>query len=125
MSPWEPKICYGMIGIWYFDMRAGELRNRITIQSKTVVQNTFGEEDITWTEFATVWAAIEPLRGREFLDAQMASAEVTTKITIRQRDGISPEMRVVHGSIIYNIRAVIHVETRQREMQLMCQEYVN
>jgi len=106
-------------------MKAGSLRNRITIQSKTVVQNTFGEEDITWTEFATVWAAIEPLRGREFLDAKMATAEITTKITIRKRDGISPEMRVLHGSTVYDILAIIHVETRQREMQLMCQEIIN
>jgi SPP1 family predicted phage head-tail adaptor len=106
-------------------MRAGDLRNRITIQDKTVVQNTFGEEDITWTDVATVYAAIEPLRGREFLDSKMATAEVTTKIRIRERDGIRPEMRVVHGSTVYDIRAVIHVETRQREMQLMCQEYIN
>lgn len=106
-------------------MRAGRLRQRITIQDKTVVQNDYGEEDITWTEVATVWAAIEPLRGREFLDAEMASAEITTRIVIRHRDGISPEMRVLHGATVYNIRAVIHVETRQREIQLMCQEYIN
>lgn len=124
-SPMAQKICYGMIGIWFFEMRAGDLRNRITIQSKTVVQNTFGEEVITWIDFATVWAAIEPLRGREFLDAEMSTSEITTKIIIRQRDGISPEMRVLHGSTIYNIRAVIPVETRKREIQLMCQEYIN
>lgn len=106
-------------------MRSGKLRQRVIIQSKTVVPNSFGEEDITWTEVATVWAAIVPLRGREFLDGRMATAEVTTRIEIRHRDGISPEMRVVHGSIIYNIRAVIPIETRDREIHLMSQEIVN
>jgi len=105
-------------------MRAGDLRNRVTIQSKAVVQNSFGEEDITWTELATVWAAVEPLRGREFLDGRMVTAEITTRIRIRQRDGISPEMRVVFGAKIYDIIAVVHVEEREREIHLMCQEIV-
>jgi SPP1 family predicted phage head-tail adaptor len=105
-------------------MRAGQLRQRITIQSKTPNRDTFGQEVITWTDFATVWAAVEPLRGREFLDARMVTAEVTTKIRIRQRDGISPEMRVVFGSINYDVLAVIHVEEREREIHLMCQEII-
>lgn len=105
-------------------MRAGELRQRITIQSKTVVQNSFGEEDITWTDLATVWAAVEPLRGREFLDGRMITAEITTRIRIRKMDGISPEMRVVFGSKIYDVIAVVHVEEREREIHLMCQEIV-
>lgn len=106
-------------------MRAGRLRHRITIQDKTVVQNSFGEEDITWTEFATVWASVEPLRGREFLDGRMVTAEVTTRIRIRHLDGVRPEMRVVHGSTNYDVLAVIHLEERNREDQLMCQEIVN
>jgi SPP1 family predicted phage head-tail adaptor len=105
-------------------MRAGDLRNRVTIQSKTVVQNSFGEEDITWTELATVWAAVEPLRGREFLDGRMVTAEITTRVRIRYRDGISPEMRVVFGSKVYDVIAVVHIEEREREIHLMCQEIV-
>jgi SPP1 family predicted phage head-tail adaptor len=106
-------------------MRAGKLRHRITIQDKTPSQNTFGEEDITWTDVATVWAAIVPLRGREFLDGKMETAEITTRIEIRHRDGIRPEMRVVHGATIYDIHAVIPIETRDREIHLMSQEIVN
>lgn len=105
-------------------MRAGRLRHRITIQDKTVVQNGYGEEDITWADVDTVWAAIDPLRGREFLDGRMATAEITARITIRQRDGISPEQRVLHGSVVYDVLAIIHVETGQREMQLMCKEII-
>ena len=105
-------------------MRAGNLRQRITIQDKTANRDTFGDEVITWGDWATVWAAVEPLTGREFLDAKMVTAEVTTRIRIRHQDGISPEMRVVFGSKIYDILAVIHVQEREREDHLMCQEII-
>lgn len=103
-------------------MRAGQLRHRVTLQSKSVVQNTFGEETITWTDTATIWAAVEPLRGREFLEARQDQAEVSTRIRMRYRSGVAPEMRAVFGSHTYNIQAVIHLEERQRELHLMCSE---
>jgi head-tail adaptor len=34
-------------------MRAGRLRHRVVIQRKTVTQNAFGEEVITWTTVGT------------------------------------------------------------------------
>jgi len=105
-------------------IRAGELRHRVTIQQKSVTRNTFGEEIVTWQDVATVWAAIEPLRGREFFESQQVNAEVTTRIRIRYRPGITPTMRVVYGSRIFDIQAVINVEERNRELHLMCREEV-
>ena len=102
-------------------MRAGKLRQRVTIQDKSVAQNTYGEEVITWTDFAIVWAAVEPLRGREFMEGKQITAEVSTRIRIRYRSGILPEMRVEFGSIYYDIHSIIHVEEREREIHLMCQ----
>jgi len=101
-------------------MQAGRLRRRVTIQRKTVTRDSFGAETITWQEVATVWASVEPLRGREFLESRRAEAEVTTRITIRYRAGITPEMRVVHGDDAYNIVSVIEPESRLRALVLMC-----
>ena len=103
-------------------MRVGKLRQRVTIQDKSVSQNSYGEEVITWTDFAKVWASVEPLRGREFLEGKQITAEVSTRIRIRYRSGILPEMRVEFGSIVYDIHAIIPVEERDREIHLMCQE---
>jgi SPP1 family predicted phage head-tail adaptor len=103
-------------------VRAGTLRHRVTIQEKNVTQNDYGEEVITWDEMDVLWAAVEPLSGREFLEAQRAGAEVTTRIRIRHQDGIVPEMRVVWGDHVYDIEAVIAIEERQREIHLMCRE---
>lgn len=105
-------------------MKAGSLRHRVTIQSKddSQSQDAYGSEAPTYTNWATVWAEIEPLTGREFLAAKQITAEVTTRIKIRYRSGILPEWRVMFGSIYYDILSVIHKEEREREIHLMCQE---
>jgi len=103
-------------------VRAGELRHRVTIQQKSVVRDTYGEEDVTWTDVATVWGSVEPLQGREFIEAKQTQAEITTRIRIRYRSGISPEMRAVWDGHTYDLEAVIDVGGRKRELHLMCTE---
>ena len=103
-------------------MRAGRLRQRVTIQQKSATQNSYGEEVVTWSDVATVWGSVEPLRGQEFIEIRRAGAEVTTRIVLRYRSGIEPEMRVTYGAHTYDVMSVIHVEERQRELQLLCRE---
>ena len=103
-------------------MEAGALRNRITIQEKSVTRDSYGAETITWATHATAWASVEPLSGREFLESRQIQAEGMTRITLRYQAGIVPEMRVLFGTRTFNIQSVIHVEERGREIQLMCTE---
>lgn len=105
-------------------MEAGKLRHRVTLQRATDVTDTFGQPLPTWTTFAVVWAAVEPLTGREYLQAQQQQAETTTRIRIRERAGVSERMRVAWGSHVYDIDAVITDPTNAREMVLMCTEAV-
>ena len=100
------------------------MRQRITIQDKEATRDSFGEEVINWVDWITVWAAVEPLTGREFLDAKMVTAEVTTRIRIRHLEGMLPEKRVVFGLKFYDVKAVIHVKEKEREDHLMCQEII-
>lgn len=106
-------------------MRAGELRHRITIQQLIETRNELGEIiEQSWQDFATVWAAVEPLNGREYFNSQQINAEITTRIRIRYRAGIKPNMRVVYGERIFDIQSVIDIEERHAEMHLMCKEVV-
>lgn len=105
-------------------MQAGKLRHRVTIQEKSVTRDSFGAEVITWVDFAEVWGSVEPLRGREFIEGRQMTASVDHRVRIRQRAGISPEMRVSYAGRVFEIRAVLHVNEAQREMHLMCQEIV-
>lgn len=102
-------------------MRAGKLRHRVTIQRAVEEQDEFGAAVETWVNVGQVWASVEPLRGREYFQAEGVQAETDTRIRMRYyKEAIVPKMRVVHGATIYDIESVIDVETRGRELELMC-----
>ena len=103
-------------------MRAGDLRRRVTIQQKSVTRDTYGAEVVSWTDVATVWASVEDLSGRELYDAERITTEVTTRIRMRYRAGITTDMRAVYGARTFNIRAVLDPEGRKRELQLLVAE---
>lgn len=107
-------------------MLAQRLRHRVTIEQVTETRDTWGGVDTTWsTLHASVPAEIVPLSGREFVAAQAAQAGVTARMTIRYVPGITTKMRVVHGSDIYNIEAVLPDPTLRRHLTLMVSTGVN
>lgn len=75
-----------------------------------------------WQTVATVWAAIEPLRGREFFAAQAVNAEVTTRIRIRWREGIDRKMIVQYKGVTFEVLYTIRPDYGRAELQLMCKE---
>lgn len=108
-------------------MRAGRLRHRITIQQPGTTQDSYGEENAagTWTTFATRWAAVEPLQGREYFAAQQHLARVTTRFILRKINGVTPKMRILFDGRIYDIDAVMDFDERGIEVQLMAVERVS
>lgn len=108
-------------------MQAGKLDKRIVIEDKRVTRLASGEENITWMVFLRAWAAIEPLRGREYLEARQVQADVNTRIRLRSQPGkrILARMRAVHAGRIYEIEHVINVKEQGAEMQLMCREILD
>jgi SPP1 family predicted phage head-tail adaptor len=102
-------------------MRAGTLRHRVTIETQAKSQYSTGSIVASWSSFDSVWAAIEPLSGREFFSASQVQSEVNTRIRIRYLDGVTPKMRVVHDSDYYDVHAVLpNSSGGKREMHLMC-----
>lgn len=106
-------------------MEAGRLRHRVTIQNATLAQDAYGEPIKTWGTYATVWASVEQLDGREYWTAQQAQSDVNTRIRIRLRDGVTPLMRVSWDSRIFEIQTVIRDATNKRQMDLMCREVLD
>ena len=97
-------------------MQAGRLRHRVTIQNRVETQGpTTGAIAVSWADVATVWAAVEPLSAREFIAAQATESQVSARITIRYRAGITPKMRVAHGDTLYDIAGVLSDPKSGRE----------
>lgn len=105
-------------------MDPGKLRHRITIQRKEQTQNpNTGAMTTTWATVATVWAAVEPLSAREFIAAQAVQSDVSVRITMRYRPGITSAMRLLHDGKTYNITGVLADKASGREyITLPCAE---
>lgn len=107
-------------------MQAGKLRHVVELQRVAVALDSHGDEAKTWTTLATVRAQVWPLSGREFVAAQTAQAELTTRIDIRARAdlALTPKDRVKWGTRTFDIRHIVDVGARGREYQLLCTERI-
>src|SRR4051812_27479790 len=63
-------------------MRAGLMRERVTLLSKSVTRDAIGGEVITWVEEDDVWADVEQLTGREYFGAQQIESEAEIRFRI-------------------------------------------
>lgn len=105
---------------------AGDLRHRVTLQRNAITQDPkTGAMVSTWNDVADVWAQVAPLSGREYLAAQATQSEVQARIVIRYRDDVDAAMRVMHGTRIYEIKAVLpDADSGREHLTLMCGEGV-
>lgn len=105
-------------------MKAGQLRHLITIEQPTETRDSMGGTITVWVPFATLWAAVEPISGREYFAADKVNAEESHRIRIRHYPGITSKMRAKWNDRTFNIRAVLNIQERNREIHLMCLEVV-
>lgn len=105
-------------------MEIGKLRHRVEIQRKEVQTDELLQQTEVWATYATVWASVRPIKGREYIAVKQVNAEISVVITMRYVSGITPEMRVLFGSRVFEIVSVINVDERNRVLELMCKEVV-
>jgi SPP1 family predicted phage head-tail adaptor len=108
-------------------VQAGKLRHRVVIQHKAAgspQKRPSGAPDDAWATFATVSASIEPLRGRELIEAQAVQSRIEVRVRMRYLAGVTAAMRLSHGGLVYPIEAVVNPGTRNIELQLMCSQGV-
>ena len=101
-------------------MRAGTLDQRVTLERLTGGVDELGQPFEDWATVATVWASVQPLVGREFIAAQAAQSEVTTRVVIRYMAGLTAADRVLHDGRVYEVTAVLDVRSQNDELVLMC-----
>ena len=106
-------------------MRAGLLRNRITIQTNAQTVDSFGDLIAGWTDlYAGVPATVTPQSGKEGSTNDETTSEVTHKITLRYLPNITTKHRVYYDSRSMDIQSVINTQERSRTLVLMCVERV-
>ena len=88
-------------------MAYANLDQRVTLQQPVAGQDAIGQPVTTWEAVATVWASVAYLSGLSAIKAGADVAQVQTSVRIRYRTGINAGMRVVHGAVVFDVRAVL------------------
>lgn len=111
-------------------VRAGKFNRRVTLQQPVFTRNR-GAAITTFADVATVWAAIEPLRGKEFFESQKHTDQTTIRIRIRFRNDVRPTWRIKMsetatsppGERLFRITGQINPFDGRQELQFMVQEF--
>lgn len=101
---------------------AGKMRQRIRIEQPVLTPDGLGGATRAWQTVTTVWGEIISGGGNESSRAGQLSSVVTHRITLRWRADITPEMRVVFGTRVFAIRAIIERDGKRRSIELLTEE---
>ncbi len=85
-----------------------DLTERVTIQQGAATDDGFGGQDITWTDFATVFAQVDPtaLLTRARGEADQLQSIAGYRVRMRSRDDVNAGMRFSwkgHTLLIYSM----------------------
>jgi len=97
---------------------AGKLNVRVTLQTPSGSQDSFGQRVRTWSTFAEVWASIAPLSARELQARDAASLQVSHRVTIRWRAGVTSEMRILYGTRVLQIVGIRNLDERNIALEI-------
>jgi head-tail adaptor len=116
-------------------MRAGPLRQRATIQSRSSVPDGYNQLSGAWTDIGTLadrQCNINDLTGLELVRAQKIVSTCTILIVMRGFSGwratITPACRATSQDgdtlRIFDIKGVVNPDGRNRELHLLCVEII-
>lgn len=105
-------------------MRAGPLRNKITIQSVTETSDGMGGFTEAWATYTTAYAEIKPVKGEEALEHKKLEHGLVHRIWIRYQPGITTKMRIVWGSRTMKIIGLRNPDERNKMLEIIADELV-
>ncbi|MCX4298094.1 MAG: phage head closure protein [Lachnospiraceae bacterium] len=105
-------------------MDIGRMNKRVTFCRYSEKTGTLLQTEQILEEIRTVWAGVEPMRGREYQEAQRVRPELTYKITTRYHKGITPDMFIKFKDRYFNIISVINVRERNEMLEIICTEKI-
>lgn len=105
-------------------MNPGELRHKITIQQFILTKNTNGFEIMTWVDYKKLWVSKRSLGGKEYYSAAAVKAETDVAFGGRFVKGITPQMRIVEGTQIYNVKSALDSDGKRKTLNIVASEVV-
>lgn len=90
-------------------MRAGTLKYKITLYSRSLSRNALKEVIDSYVTYRTVRADVKYLNGSEIILNSQEQSTSTLIFTIRYDTGIDEHMVIEYEGIKYNIRTIEHI----------------
>jgi SPP1 family predicted phage head-tail adaptor len=103
-------------------MKIGDMRHRITFQKPLETPDGYKGHTVQWQDVVTVWASVEPLSGREYFYSHQIKAEVTHRVRMRYREGLTVKMRVKHLDRVLAIESLLDLQERHEILEILCRE---
>jgi len=108
-------------------IHAGKYRYLVTVQRQSEGTDSTGNQLLTWTQFAQVYAWIEPYvtssrAGREEFKFEQLVELTYTRIHLRYLKGLTPKDQIVFENRVFDIITVNTKDERKREMELIAKE---
>ena len=98
-------------------MKAGNLDRRIRIETKSATLDSYGQQVVTWSLLAEVWAEIDPKSGREIMASMQTTPEQVKVFRIRYLPTVTETCRIVYRSEAYDILYIAEIG-RQEGMEI-------
>jgi SPP1 family predicted phage head-tail adaptor len=96
-------------------MDIGRTNKRITFYRNEEKDNALLQKEQVLTAVKTVWASVEPTRGRP---------ELTYKITMRYFGDVTPDMVIKFKDRYFEIVSIINVRENNEMLEIVCTEKV-
>lgn len=106
-------------------MLAGPLNNLIQLQRKTSGPDSLGQPIETWTTYATVWASVLMLTGKETVASGTQVGTGAASVRIRYRTDVTNGDRLIAQGIIFNIGAPLPNVATLEYTDLPCTQGAN
>jgi len=103
-------------------MGSRSLNRQVVIKSRTAGEDADGQPLETWTvTVATVWADIRYLSGTETIKGGAETSTAKASIRLNYRTNLTTDMRVVYGSTVFQIKAILPDASGQNWLDLACE----
>jgi SPP1 family predicted phage head-tail adaptor len=83
------------------------LNHRVTLQQPAAGQDALGQPTQGFTTVADVWADVRHVNGLQAIKADARVSAVQASIRVWRRADLAAGWRVLHGGVVYAVRAVL------------------
>lgn len=99
-----------------------KFNHRLQLQQVTQTPDGAGGYTESWALVSSLWASIDPIRGREKMQGMQLETPITHKIFCRYNSAVTTKKRFLLGSRVFNIVEVLNIEEQNQFLEILAVE---